>query len=116
MPNEACWQEMLPILAIYCDGPEAICAERRGYQRVSEPLDLECLADLDDLAHHSYCYFSIFTFNTVTEWAWNSWLNAAAADTGHLAGTTLVVEGVCRLRSGEVSTWPWPTSLCRSGR
>jgi hypothetical protein len=51
MPNEACWQEMSPILAIYCYGPEALRAERRGYQRVSEPLDLECLADLDDLAH-----------------------------------------------------------------
>ena len=51
MPNEACWQEMSPILAIYCYGPEALCAERRGYQRVGEPLDLECLADVDDLAH-----------------------------------------------------------------
>jgi hypothetical protein len=50
MPNEAYWQEMSPILAIYCYGPEALRAERRGYQRVSEPLDLECLVDVDDLA------------------------------------------------------------------
>ena len=51
MPNEAYWQEMSPILAIYCYGPEALRAERRGYQRVSEPLDLESLVDLDGLTY-----------------------------------------------------------------
>ena len=51
VPNETYWQELSPILAIYCYGPEALRAERRGYQRVSEPLDLESLLDLDDLAH-----------------------------------------------------------------
>ncbi|MGO8747477.1 MAG: ARPP-1 family domain-containing protein [Thermoguttaceae bacterium] len=51
VPNETYWQELSPILAIYCYGPEALRAERRGYQRVSEPLDLGSLLGLDDLAH-----------------------------------------------------------------
>jgi hypothetical protein len=51
VPHEAYWQELSPILAIYCYGPESLRAERRGYRRASEPLDLESLADLEDLAH-----------------------------------------------------------------
>jgi hypothetical protein len=35
---------------MYCYGPAALLAQRRGHERVSEPLDLEDLADLDDLA------------------------------------------------------------------
>ena len=49
-PNEVYWQGLAPVLAMYCYGPAAMLAEWRGHQRVSEPLDLENLADLDDLA------------------------------------------------------------------
>ena len=49
-PHEGYWQGLSPVLTIYCYGPATLLAERRGYQRVSEPLDLESLADLDDLA------------------------------------------------------------------
>lgn len=49
-PNEVYWHGLAPVLAMYCYGPAALLAERRGHQRVSEPLDLEDLADLDDLA------------------------------------------------------------------
>ncbi|MHC4404284.1 MAG: ARPP-1 family domain-containing protein, partial [Planctomycetota bacterium] len=49
-PHEAYWQELSPVLAMYCYGPAALLAERRGYERVSEPLDLDGLTDLGDLA------------------------------------------------------------------
>ena len=49
-PHVVYWQELSPILAMYCYGPAALLAERRGYERVSEPLDLDGLTDLDDLA------------------------------------------------------------------
>lgn len=50
VPNEAAWQGLAPVLAMYCYGPAALLAERRGYERVNEPLDLEALTDLNDLA------------------------------------------------------------------
>ena len=40
-PSQAYWQQLAPILAMYCYGPAALLAERRGHQRVAEPLDLE---------------------------------------------------------------------------
>ena len=49
-PHEAFWKQLAPILAIYCYGPAALLAEGRGCERASEPLDLDGLADLDDLA------------------------------------------------------------------
>ena len=49
-PNEVYWHGLGPVLAMYCYGPAALLAERRGHERVSEPLDLEDLGDLDDLA------------------------------------------------------------------
>lgn len=49
-PNTAYWQELAPILTMYCYGPAALLAERRGCERVAESLDLEALVDLDDLA------------------------------------------------------------------
>ena len=49
-PHEVYWHGLAPVLAMYCYGPAALLAERRGHERVSEPLDLEDLADLDDLA------------------------------------------------------------------
>jgi len=48
-PNEEYWHGLAPVLAMYCYGPAALLAERRGHQRVNEPLDLEDLVDLDDL-------------------------------------------------------------------
>ncbi|MCA9072171.1 MAG: hypothetical protein KDA84_24755, partial [Planctomycetaceae bacterium] len=49
-PNENYWSQLAPVLSMYCYGPAALMAERRGHQRVSEPLDLEGLSGLDDLA------------------------------------------------------------------
>ena len=49
-PHEVYWRGLAPVLAMYCYGPAALLAQRRGHERVSEPLDLEDLADLDDLA------------------------------------------------------------------
>ena len=49
-PHEAYWRGVAPILAMYCYGPAALLAERRGHERVSEPLDLENLVDMRDLA------------------------------------------------------------------
>jgi hypothetical protein len=49
-PSAAYWRELAPVLTMYCYGPAALLAERRGLERMSEPLDLEALADLDDLA------------------------------------------------------------------
>lgn len=49
-PHETYWQQLSPVSAMYCYGPAALLAERRGYNRVTEPLDLDGLTDLDDLA------------------------------------------------------------------
>lgn len=49
-PNAAYWQELAPILNIYCYGPAALLAERQAWQPARSPLNLERLSDLDDLA------------------------------------------------------------------
>jgi hypothetical protein len=49
-PNPAYWQELAPILNIYCYGPAALLAARQGWQPARKPLNLDGLADLDDLA------------------------------------------------------------------
>ncbi len=49
-PNPAYWQDLAPILNIYCYGPAALLAERQGWQPARKPLNLEDLRDLDDLA------------------------------------------------------------------
>jgi hypothetical protein len=50
-PNRRCWAELMPILNIYCYGPEALLAERLQRKRPRQPLDLTELASLDDLQH-----------------------------------------------------------------
>jgi hypothetical protein len=48
-PTAAYWQDIFPILTIYCYGPAAILAERRRWQPARQSLDLDRLSDLDDL-------------------------------------------------------------------
>ncbi len=49
-PNPAYWQEFAPLLAIYGYGPAAVRAADRGLVPPRERIDVEGLADLDDLA------------------------------------------------------------------
>jgi hypothetical protein len=48
-PTSTYWQDIFPILTIYCYGPAAIMAERRRWEPARQPLDLEDLRDVDDL-------------------------------------------------------------------
>jgi len=48
-PTPAYWQDIFPILTIYCYGPAALMAERRRWESTRHPLDLDGLRDLDDL-------------------------------------------------------------------
>jgi hypothetical protein len=48
-PTSTYWQDVFPILTIYCYGPAAIMAERRRWAPARQPLDLEGLRDVDDL-------------------------------------------------------------------
>jgi hypothetical protein len=49
-PNADYWAELAPVLVMYGYGPAALLAEDRGHRAPERPLDLEGLADLDDLA------------------------------------------------------------------
>jgi hypothetical protein len=49
-PNPAYWQDLGPILTIYGYAPSAVLALDRGHNDSREPLDLDGLADVDDLA------------------------------------------------------------------
>jgi hypothetical protein len=49
-PNPAFWRDVGPVLTLYCYGPAALQAERHGWQPAGRPVDLDGLADLDDLA------------------------------------------------------------------
>jgi hypothetical protein len=49
-PNAAYWQDVAPILTMYCYGLAAVLAAQRGQESARQPLDLDGLADLDDLA------------------------------------------------------------------
>jgi hypothetical protein len=49
-PNPAYWQDLSPILAIYGYAPAAVLALDRGLVEKREPLVLDGLEDLDDLA------------------------------------------------------------------
>jgi hypothetical protein len=49
-PNPAYWQDLSPILAIYGYAPSAVLAQDRGLGAKRQPLDLDGLEDLDDLA------------------------------------------------------------------
>jgi len=50
-PNTAYWSDVGPILTMYCYGAAALQAERYQWQSTRTPLDLDGLANLDDLAH-----------------------------------------------------------------
>lgn len=49
-PNPTCWQDLWPILNIYCYGSAALLAERQHQEAARSKLDLEGLLDLNDLA------------------------------------------------------------------
>jgi hypothetical protein len=49
-PTAAVWRDLAPILNIYCYGPAALLAEQWDYPIGRPALDLDGLADLDDLA------------------------------------------------------------------
>lgn len=49
-PNPAYWQDVGPILNIYCYGSAALLGERRKLQAERQSVDLTNLADIDDLA------------------------------------------------------------------
>jgi ARG/rhodanese/phosphatase superfamily protein len=49
-PTAAYWQDQYPILNMYCYGPAAMMAERKRWTTERQAVDLEGLADLDDLA------------------------------------------------------------------
>ena len=49
-PNSAYWEDIGPILTIYCYGSAALLGERRNLQAVRQAIDVEGLSDIDDLA------------------------------------------------------------------
>ncbi|TMC15733.1 MAG: hypothetical protein E6J34_21225 [Chloroflexi bacterium] len=49
-PNAAYWRDVGPILNIYCYGAAALLAQRYRLKAEEQKIDLEGLADLDDLA------------------------------------------------------------------
>jgi hypothetical protein len=49
-PNAAYWSDVGPILTMYCYGAAALQGERHQFQSTHTPLDLDGLANLDDLA------------------------------------------------------------------
>ncbi|WP_376795567.1 ARPP-1 family domain-containing protein [Thermogemmatispora sp.] len=53
-PNSAYWQELLPVLLIYCYGPAALLAERQQRTASRPTFELEGLRDLDDLQQRLY--------------------------------------------------------------
>jgi hypothetical protein len=48
-PTAAYWQDLFPILTMYCYGPAALMAERKRWTTERQVVDLEGLTDLDDL-------------------------------------------------------------------
>jgi hypothetical protein len=48
-PTAEYWQDIAPILTIYCYGPAALMAERRRWEPSREAVDLHDLRDLGDL-------------------------------------------------------------------
>lgn len=50
-PNAAYWQDIWPILNIYCYGAAALLAERHQLKTPDHAISLDGLTDLDDLAH-----------------------------------------------------------------
>lgn len=48
-PNAAYWQDVGPVLNIYCYGAAALLAERHRLKTERQPLNLDDLSDLDDL-------------------------------------------------------------------
>jgi hypothetical protein len=48
-PTPSYWQDLFPILTMYCYGPAALMAERKRWTIERQPVDLEGLADLGDL-------------------------------------------------------------------
>jgi hypothetical protein len=48
-PTAAVWRDLAPIYNIYCYGPAALLAEQESYPTGRTALDLDGLADLDDL-------------------------------------------------------------------
>lgn len=106
MPNETCWQQMAPILAMFCYGPESLRAERRGYERVGEPLDLEALTDLDDL-HRRLRDVRARELNQRTE---------IVQELATLFFDQRVDEDRCGLRVATLAYDPWVGQVVRDGQ